>query len=171
MRQHPLRAKLYSYNQEWMILFHLQLWKKTNNWNLYFLCALGIRLKNDGFKPHLDLNTAPTVVNSNAFVHERWESRHCRRESLACLSLCECYSHARVHVFASWCPAGRTVQPGSGEIWTVMKKHWMRSRCVDSYHRRQCWLGRLSLHKLLKQCWLVLFFFLLQTCSCYRCIL
>lgn len=45
----------------------------------------------------------------------------CLRKSLACVALCECYSHARVHVLASWCPAGRTAQPGSGESWTVMQ--------------------------------------------------
>lgn len=63
----------------------------------------------------------------------------------------------RVHVLVSWCPAGRAAWPGSGENRTVMKKHWMRSRCVVSYHRRQCWLGSLSSRKMLKQCWLVLF--------------
>lgn len=37
--------------------------------------------------------------------------------------------------------------------------HWMRSWCVASYHRRQCWLGSLSPHKMLKQFQPVLFIF------------
>lgn len=42
--------------------------------------------------------------------------------------------------------------------------------CVSYHRRRQCWLGSLSPHKMLKQSRLVLLLFLLQICSCCCCI-
>lgn len=79
-----------------------------------------------------------------------WAVWNSQRNILACLALCECFSHASAHVLASWCPAGRAAQPGWGENWTVMREQWMRSWRAASYHRH-CWLGSLSSQKMLRR--------------------